>query len=225
MRTMAILLLLASAACGTPGRNVPADLPDAPRPVEAHLVAKEVGRLLSADPSVSRAAERRLMRLGDEGRAALLAHASRIPEERDPRWLHVLDENHALPPLPLEEELDFLLWKVSRPESFYVAKAQGRLLDLARVNPDRLLVRLDRGGRGVEAVAVALAMAGEMRAVEPLLERYRKGRTPHERRVAAEALGVLVGEERRPRPQGRPDEIQRDAQIIENWYHSLREVQ
>ncbi len=100
-------------------------------------------------------------------------------------------------------------------------KAQARLLDLARTQPDLLLARLDRGGRGAEAIAVALAMAGERRAVPPLLARYRNARTPDERRVAAEALGAT----RRRRAPARVcrdsnAEIQRDADAIERWYRS-----
>jgi hypothetical protein len=216
-----LCLLVPCLGCGTPGRNVVVELDSAPKPLEASLVAHEVGRLLSADPDVSSHAEGRLTSLNEDGRQQLAAHAARIPDERDPRWLFVLDENHALMPLPPEEELDYLLWKVTRPETFYATKAQARLLDLARAEPELMLRRLDRGGQGVEAVALALAMAGETRVVPPLLARYRHARTPHERRVAAEALGAIAGEENRPRPSGLEPEIQRDADAVERWYRSL----
>lgn len=204
--------------CGTPGRNVTVDVDAAPVPHPSRLVALEVGRLLSADPAASRLAERRLTALDAEGQAALLEHAGLIPMERDPRWLNVLEENHSLGDLMPEEYLEFLLWKVSREETFYVMKAQGRLLDLARSDPGVLLARLEKGGRGTEAIAVALAMAGEARAVPPLLRRYRTARTPEERRVAAEALTLIAGEERRPRLRGAPREIARDADEVETWY-------
>lgn len=222
--SVAPLMGLVLIACGTPGRNVPVELEPAPKPLPSRLVALEVGRLLSADTDESRAAERRLTTLDEAGRAALLEHAARIPLERDPRWLNVLDENHALPPLPPEEEMEYLLWKVSREEPFYVMKAQSRLLDLARTQPDLCLARLARGGRGAEAIAVALALAGELRAVRPLLARYVSASTLEERRVAAESLGRLLGDDLRPRLQGGVDEIRHDADAIERWLAEHPEV-
>ena len=224
MRQTTLVRLLAATClavllpgCGTPGRNVPVELAAAPEPLASRLVGTEVGRLLSADPEQSRAAERRLTALDEQGREALLQHAAKIPSERDPRWLNVLDENHALPPLPTDQELEYLLWKVSRQESFYVMKAQSRLLDLARTQPDLLIARMARGGRGAEALAVALALADEKRAIGPLLARYENARTLEERRVAAESLARLVGDDLRPRLQGSDAEIQSDAQAIRSW--------
>jgi hypothetical protein len=225
MRSAAILsvcvaLAAATAACGTPGRNVRVALDDAPELPAERLVALDVGRLLTSDPAESLEAERRLTALDEDGRAALLAHAKRIPAERDPRWLHVLDENQALPPLTPNEELAYLSWKVTRSEPVYVMKAQGRLLDLARRQPALMLARLEAGGLGAEAVAVALALAGEQSAVPILLDRYRGARTVDERRAAVEALTRLVGEERRPRLQGSRADIDRDAESIRRWWET-----
>jgi hypothetical protein len=64
---------------------------------------------------------------------------------------------------------------------------------------------------------VALAVAGERRAIPVLLARYRGTRDDEERRVAAEALARLVGEERRPRLRGAPGDIEDDARAIERW--------
>lgn len=218
IRALAVLALVGlGAACGTPGRNVPVELAAAPEPLASRLIGREVGLLLSADPDESLRAERRLTALDQDGRRALLAHAAVIPHERDPRWLNVLDENHALPPLSTNQELDYLLWKASREESFYVMKAQSRLLDLARTQPDALIARMARGGRGAEALAVALALADERRAILPLLARYENARTLDERRVAAESLAHLVGNDRHPRLQGSDAEIRRDADAIREW--------
>jgi hypothetical protein len=214
---VACLATLPLAACGTPGRNVPVELPAAPEPLASRLIAREVGRLLSASPEESSRAERRLTALDEDGRAALRVHAATIPGERDPRWLNVLDENHALGPLPPDVELEYLLWKASREESFYVMKAQSRLLDLARSQPDLLIARMARGGRGAEALAVALALADERRAIPPLLARYENARSLEERRVAAEALARLVGDDLRPRLQGSDAELRRDADAIRGW--------
>jgi hypothetical protein len=222
-RAWLLLCCLLVPACGTPGRNVIVDLEDAPEPLPSRLVAQEVARQLSSDPEASSRAAAALTTLDEEGREALLEHAAGIPNERDPRWLNVLDENRALPDLPPEALVDFLLWKVSRPEPFYVMKAQSRLLDLARSEPDVMLARLAAGGRGAEAIAVALALAGERRAVLPLLARYRGARNDQERRVAAEALARLVGEERRPRLQGSAQDIEQDAQEILEWYQGTEE--
>lgn len=213
--------VLAASGCGTPGRNVPVDVGQAPEPHPDRLVALEAGHLLSADPEESLAAERRLTTLDEIGRRALQRHADAIPNERDPRWLNVLEENQMLPPLPPAADLEYLLWKVTRDESFYVTKAQGRLLVLAGTHPDLLLDRLARGGRGTESLAVALAMARETRAVPPLLARYRGARSPAERRVATEALALLAGEAHRPRLTGTEAQIERDAAEIQRWYSTL----
>ncbi len=214
---LAVLFAGLLAACGTPGRNVPVELAAAPEPLASSLVGQQVGRLLSADPDESRRAERRLTALDEAGREALLAHAAKIPTERDPRWLNVLDENRALPPLSSEQELEYLLWKVSREEPFYVMKAQSRLLDLARTQPGLLVARMARGGRGAEAIAVALALADERRAIRPLLARYENARSLQERRVAAESLAQLLDDDLRPRLQGSDAQIRSDADAIRRW--------
>jgi hypothetical protein len=214
------ILALALGACGTPGRNVPVDLPPAPRPTPAAEVAREVGDLLSADREASRRAEQRLMTLEESGRRELLAFAKTIPLERDPRWLNVLDENQGLPALPPEEMLAFLLWKSERPDRFYAMKAQNRLLELARQDPRPLLAALERGDRGAEALAIAFALSGRPEAVPALVARYRASADAKERRALSEALARLAGENRRPRVEGTPQDRARDADAIDTWYRA-----
>lgn len=208
-------------ACGGTGTSVPVRVAPPPAPLPGARVQHEVGRLLSADPAESAAAEDRLVQLDEDARGALAALAAELPRERDPRWLHVLEENHLLaglvPPLTSAQEVDFQVWKVAHRGGVYAMRAQRRLQVLARSEPELLLRRLDRGGPGAEAVAVALAQARELRAVPPLLARYRHARTEAERRIAAEALALFAGEDRRPRVQGTDDEIERDARAIEIW--------
>jgi hypothetical protein len=218
-----LLAGLLLSGCGSAGRYVPVDLPPAPPLLPGRLVGEEVARLLGADPGVSQAAELRLTMLDADARRALLAHAARIPGERDPRWLHVLEENHALPPLGPEEDLDYLVWKAARPEPVYVMRAEGRLADLARREPDRVIARLERGGAGADALAVALGLAGVRRAVPTLVRRYRAAATPEERRGPAEALGLLAGEALRPRLRGTDAEIARDADAIVRWWRGGEE--
>ncbi len=211
-------LLLLLPACRDGSRRVAIDLPDAPQPLARDLVAAEVGRLLSADPSRSRAAEARLTALDREGRTALLRHAERIPEEQDPRWLLVLEENHALPPRPAEEEIAYLLWKARRPETFYVMKAQSRLLDLARTNPDAVLKALETEPADADVLAVALALAGEQRAFLPLRALYAEATTAGQRRVAAEALDQLTAGAVTPRVMGSATDIQADVERLDAWW-------
>jgi HEAT repeat protein len=215
-----LLATLALGACGTPGLTVPVDVEDAPVPGTDLLVAREVGRLLTADPELSAEAERRLTTLDEAGRRALLAHAARIPSERDPRWLHVLDENHALGPLPPQEEVAYLLWKVTRDEPVYVRKAQGRLLEMARAEPDVLLRTLSRAAEGADEVGLALALAGEERAVPLLLDRYEGTESVEVRRASAESLSRLVGDDLRPRVTGSRAGIRRDAEAIRAWWRA-----
>lgn len=217
MRHVLPLLTLLLAACATPGRNVTVHVPAARAPTTAERMAAEVGRLLSPDADVSEAASHRLRKLDETELAALLAHAKRIPTERDPRWLDVLDENHALPPLAPEEELDFLLWKTGRDDPYAVMKAQSRLLDLARTEPDVLLGRLERGGEGSEPIAVALGLVGERRALRPLIAQYRAAREVGERRALVEAMTPLVGASRRPPSEGPPEALERAAAALEAW--------
>lgn len=224
---LAVLALL--AGCGTPGRNVPVDVPAAVVPTPSERVAEEVGRLLSSDPRESADAERRLLLLDEKGRVALRLHADTIPKERDPRWWNVLHENHMLPELTPEERLGFLLWKSRRPEPTQAMKAQNGLLELAHEEPDLLIERLraaaaappgDPRQAEVEPLGIALAVARVDRAVPALVEVYRAARTLEVRRAAAEALALLAGEERRPRAQGSPTELARDADAITTWYRT-----
>lgn len=205
-------------ACGTPGSNVAVNVPVAPVVKQDVRIAEAVGELLSSDARESEAALQQLLQLDESQRADLIAYRDQIPNERDPRWLNVLDEYHALPELDAKDQLDFLVWKAGRPEPFFVMKAQSRLLDMARDNPEALIDRLEAGGDGSEVLAVALALSGERRAVPALLTRYRYPQQPDERRAAVEALAQLVGEERRPRLRGTREEMERDALAIESWY-------
>jgi hypothetical protein len=231
IRRRAGALLLLMGGCGTPGQNVPVVVPEPHVPSASRQVAAEVGRLLSPDPEESKEAERRLMRLDEAGRADLARHAERIPGERDPRWWNVLDENHLLPDLPDEERLDFLLWKSRRPEPFLAMKAQSGLMAMAREQPDVLTRRLEQhasGARtthGIEPVVVALGVAKVEAAVPSLLAVYRSATKSSERRAAVEALVLLAGEDRRPRTQGAPVDIARDAARIEAWWQERRETE
>ena len=211
-------LLVGSAGCTTPGQDL--DLRVKPAPVirPKVQVGAEVGRLLSPQPEVSQAAERRLVALTGEELTAFLTYVETLEGERDVRLLNVLDEHHALPEMPVPEQIEFLLWKASRPERFYAMKAQSRLIDLARRDPAPLLARLDAGGANVDVLGVVLAITRTQEAVPVLLRRYRSTTEGRARSATAEALGMIAGEERRPRPSGRPEDIERDAAAIEAWY-------
>jgi hypothetical protein len=213
-------LALLAGACAAPVRTGTIAVPPPQAPLERDRLAARVGDLLSADPVRSLDAERRLSALDDAERRTLAEVAATIPHERDPRWLNVLDENHALPALSAEERLDFLLWKSARVEPFYAMKAQSRLLDLARERPEVLEQRLARPGPQRPDVAIALALAHGPRRVPALVAFYRDARTVAERRGAAEAIALAVGEERRPRPDGTPVEVARDADAVERWWRS-----
>ncbi len=210
--------VLLACACGSSGSSVPVNVPTAPVVKENVRIAEAVGQLLSPDERESEAALKRLLRLDESQREELTAYAAQIPDERDPRWLNVLDEYHALPELEARDRLAFLIWKANRAERFFVMKAQSRLLDMAREHPEVMIERLEAGGPGSEVLSVALALSGERRAVPALLARYRYPQQPGERRAAAEALARLVGEERRPRVRATRDELERDALAIEAWY-------
>lgn len=212
------------AGCGLPGTEKAVDVGTAPAVAADVQLGREVGLLLSADTEASQAAEQRLASLTGEDRVALLAYRDVIPTERDPRWLNVLDEHHALPELDDRTLLDFLIWKGERPMQMYAMKAQSRLLDLARERPEILIARLREGGTGVDKVAVALSMGGTMEAVPALLERYTDPRTPLERRAAAESLARLAGDGLRPRARGGAREIAQDASAIRAWYDEQREL-
>ena len=218
MRVLLLALLLSAAGCRSGAPRVSIDLPPAPEPLARDLVAAEVGRLLSADTAASRQAEQRLTSLDHEGRMALSDHAERIPAERDPRWLLVLEENHLAPALPPKEEIAYLLWKSQRAETFYVMKAQNRLLELARSEPDAMLLALDAKPPGDDVLLVALALAGERRAFPRLRDRYAAAETAAARRGPAVALTQLTGSEVTPRVQGSPTDIQSDVGRLDAWW-------
>jgi len=217
-RTIAILMWLLAGGCGSTAADVRLDAPTVPRVPERVQVAEEVGRLLSPDPALSKAAARRLVALEGERQEEFLAYAKTLEGERDPRLLNVLDEHQALPAMPTAERIDFLLWKAARPERFYVMKAQSRLIDLAREDPDALIARVQEGGEGADVLAVVLAVTRTQKALPALLGRYRDATSQRERAATAEALGILAGEERRPRASGTPEEIAGDAATLEAWY-------
>ena len=100
-------------------------------------------------------------------------------------------------------------------------RAQSGLLDLARSNPEILLAKLaDRSCPARDAIAVALADAGEARAIPALVDLYRASGTPAERRAAALALGKLAGEARKPRLDATDIERERDADRLLAWYRT-----
>ncbi len=214
------------AACSS-GARIPLDDVPPPRAATAEEeVGRLVGRLLSADPERSRAAEEDLRRLDERGNEALLAHARKVPNERDPRWWSVLDERGLLrrvPRPPTEEEfLDFLLWKAARPDRTLALAAQSALLEAARRDPAPLARRLERPGPGRDVLAVTLAGAGVSSAVPAILALYRsESATAEERRAAAAALGVLLGEDARPRAEGTPEERERDARFAEERWRTM----
>jgi hypothetical protein len=227
MYPLAAALFGALPACGTPGRNVPVEVPEVIAPTPRQEVAREIGRLLRQEEDVSSEAERRLLVLDEGGRRALAAIAGETPEERDPRWLHVLDEHGILPALTPDERLEFLLWKAARSDPLYAAKAQSALVDLARGDPSRLIARLgklsaqpasERTSRDAASLGTALAVARVERAVPALVDAYLAARDVAERRAVAEALAILAGESRRPRVTGTPQDFARDAERIRTWW-------
>ncbi len=218
LRPLSVVLALLVGGCGSTAADVRVDAPPVPRVPARMQVAEEVGRLLAPDPAVSKAAERRLISLDGDDRQAFLDYVETLQGERDLRLLNVLDEHHALPAMSVDEQLDFLLWKSARPERFYVMKAQSRLIDLAKKDPEALIARLGRGGPSAEVLGVVLAVSKTTRALPALLERYRFPASQRERAAAAEALGLLAGAERRPRASGSREEIARDAAVLEAWY-------
>ncbi len=216
-------------ACGAPARNVPVEVPDAVAPTARQQVEREVGRLLRPEPDVSREAERRLLALDAQGLVELRRLSESMPTERDPRWLHVLDENGLLPALTPEERIEFLLWKAARSEPFYASKAQSGLADLARSDSDRLIARVrtlfsrpvsERTARDAESIGTALAVARVERAVPALVDAYVAARDVAERRALAEVLAILAGEARRPRVTGLPQDIAKDAERIRQWWQA-----
>lgn len=223
-RLVPVLAALCVAACGSAAARMPLDVPAGTAPTPAALVEGDVGRLLDADPEASRDALRALVSLDAGGRAALAAHAARIPTETDPRWLEVLDAHGLVPSLPPDRRLAWALWQVAQPEPGRVMAGQARLVELARASPQVLTTRLATPSPGRDAIAIALGEAGDRAAVPALLALYRAPDTPHERRAAALALGRLAGDDLRPRAEGTPEEIERDAARIDAWWRAGKEA-
>ncbi|MDA1195620.1 MAG: hypothetical protein O2894_10605 [Planctomycetota bacterium] len=216
-KRVSLLLLLSLGACGAPGRDLVVKVPPAPLLPASQPVAEEIGRLLSPDPEESKAAEQRLVALDGERLERLLTYAKTLEGERDLRLMHVLDEHHALPDLPPDVRLDFLLWKASRPERFYAMKARSRLMDLAKSDPQPLVDRVAAGAPGTEILAVVLGVAGVQAAIGPLVARYRAPQTAAERTAAAEALALLTDGAVRPRASGALEDLGRDADAVLAW--------
>ncbi len=219
----ALAALAVATACGSAAARMPVDVPPGTAPSPETLLEADVGRLLGADVPASRDALRALASLDARGRDALAAHAARIPNETDPRWLEALDANGLAPAmLPPERRLAWALWQVAEPEPGRVMAGQARLVELARSAPEVLLARLAMPGAGRDALAVALGDAGRREAVPTLLALYRSPDTPRERRAAALALGRLAGDDLRPRAEGSAEDVQRDAARIEAWWAQVR---
>lgn len=216
--------LAVGVACGSAATRMPIDVPASTAPTPEALVEADVGRLLGSDPAASRDASRALASLDARGVAALSAHAARIPAERDPRWLEVLDAHGLVPPVTPEQRLAWALWQVAEPEPGRVMAGQARLVSLARTAPGLLVARLASPGTGRDAIAVALGDAGRIEAVPALLALYRGPGSPRERRAAALALGRLAGDDLRPRAEGGPDEVEADARRIDAWWHARKEA-
>lgn len=198
--------------------EVPVRLTPPRAPGEGEQVATWVGDLLEGDASSAATAERRLLALTETGRAALRAHARAIPTERDPRWLHVLDEVELLPALSAGERVALWLWKARRPERSFAMKAEARLVEAARGDLSALLAEVAEGGDDVALVAVALVVAQRRDAVPALLRRYLAAEQEEERRHLSDAVARLVGEEVRPRLGGTQEERARDAtEALRSW--------
>ncbi len=217
-RLLAILLALpcalGAAGCGSTETSCYLRVPAAVAPATRTVVARTVGELLSGDAQRSAAAEKRLLALDAAELEELRLLAERIPTERDPRWLHVLDEHQLGPALPAEERVAFLLWKAARPEAFFAMKARAALAEQARRDPAPLLAALEAGLPGGDALALALAVAKRTDAVPALAERYVVSEDENERRALVEALTRLLGEETRLRATAPREEREREAQRL-----------
>jgi|GEM_PF-1927027 len=217
-RPVAILLtfacVLGTSACGSLETSSHVRVPPAVPAATSTVVARAVGELLSGDPERSAAAEKRLLVLDEAELQELSLLAERIPAERDPRWLHVLDEHQLGPQLRAEERVAFLLWKAARPEPFFAIKARAGLAEQARRDPAPLVAALEAGLSGGEALAVALAVAGRREAVPALADRFVVAEDESERRALIEVLTRLLGEETRLRATAPRDEREREAQRL-----------
>lgn len=206
------------AACGGFPTNAYVTVPPAAAPSPAQRVARLVGELLVTDVERSTAARQDLLALQGEDLEALARHAGSIPAERDPRWLHVLDEHGLLPSLPLGERISFLLWKAQLPERFYVMKARAALTEQAARDPLPLLAVVESGAAGSTQVALALSLAGRQEAVPVLLDRYVAAEDEEERRALVEALRGLLGEEVRIRVTASREERARRADELKRRF-------
>lgn len=216
------LLLVATqtlgAGCGSFPTQAYVTVPPAGPPSPSTRVGRLAGELLVNDLERSAAAEQDLLALQGDDLEALAQHARSIPAERDPRWLHVLDEQSLLPPLPLAERISFLLWKAQRPEAFYVMKARAALTEQASQDPAPLLAVLESGAAGSTQVALALALAGRQEAVPVLLDRYVAAEDEEERRALVEALRGLLGEDVRIRVTASREERARRAEELKQRF-------
>ncbi|MFO0933932.1 MAG: hypothetical protein U1E39_14680 [Planctomycetota bacterium] len=188
-RVAAALAVVFAAGCASAAARAPVDVPAGRAPTPDDAVAREVGALLSGDVAAARAAEADLVALDASGRAALARHAATIPNERDPRWLHVLDAHGLLPALSPDEAVAFRLAEAARGEPGLLARARAALEAQARRDPAPLVARL-RGGPGADLLALALGDAGATSAAPALLALYKDPRAPAERRAAAAALAT-----------------------------------
>lgn len=220
IRPLRVALFLGALAavlqgCASASERRPVDVASPPPPTQRVVLGEEVGRLLSHDQAVSARAAQRLRSLTDEDRDELIALAQTLPDERDPRWLAVLDDQQALPELKPEERLRYALWRAEQPGRSSGMRAQSLLLELARTDAPLLIRQLETGGpQGRPRVVVALGQSGEQRAVLPILELYLRTGSAQERRASAESIAWLLGEAYRPRTVGSPAEMRADAARI-----------
>ncbi len=211
---LALLWAVLAPGCGATDTSGYVRVPSATPPATRTVVSRDVGELLSGDPERSAAAEKRLLALDAAELEELRLLAERIPTERDPRWLHVLDEHQEGPPLSPQERVAFLLWKAARPEPFFALKARAALAEQARTDPAPLLAALQAGWPGAEALAGALAVAQRTEAVPALTERFVVSEDEDERRALVEALTRLLGEETRLRATAPREEREREARRV-----------
>lgn len=221
---LAALLATGLSACSGSATNAYVTVPDAAVPSASVRVGRLVGDLLVNDRVRSAEAERELLALQGEDLAALAAHAATIPTERDPRWLHVLDEHALFPALALDQRIAFLLWKARRPEAFYVMKARAALTEQAKQDPTPLLAVVEAGVSGGTQVALALSLAGRHEAIPVLLDRYVEAEDEEERRALVEALRGLLGEETRIRVTASREERRRRAEELLQRYQLGRQA-
>lgn len=207
-------LALAGAGCASAAR-APVDVPAGRVATRDEEVARDVGRLLSGEPTAAREAEARLLALDADGRAALGRHAAAVPSERDPRFLHVLDAHGLLPPLAPADDVALRVAQATRDDPGARARGLAGLEARARTDPAALRARLRPGAVGSEALALGLGAAGDRGAGPALLELYVRAVRGSERRAAAAALGKLLAPRRGPDPDAVGAELSREAARVE----------